>query len=157
MGRPNVSTKRCRFLPFTHLWASYPRMRADSSTVLTLWLSMMAALAFGSMQGRIQQMPGTVEAETPEVVEHRLPGREVGGEIAPGAARAQHIEDGVEDTAQAVAAQSFFRCSGRQESLQAVPLGLGQAAWIVGAHGGQRNSGDTRFALQNTLLGFLIA
>src|SRR5260370_38885684 len=132
-------------------------MRADSSTVLTLWLSMMAALAFGSMQGCIQVMPGHVEAETPEVVEHRLPGREVGGEIAPGAARAQHIEDGVEDTAQAVAAQSCLRCSGRQESLQAVPLGLGEAAWKVGAPVRQRNSGGILFSLQNHLLGFLIA
>jgi hypothetical protein len=25
-------------MPFTHLWASYPPLRADSSTVLTLWL-----------------------------------------------------------------------------------------------------------------------
>src|SRR5262249_47640151 len=55
---------------------------------------------------RIEQMAGTVEAETPEVVEHRLPGREVGGEITPGAARAQHIEDGVEDATQRVGARS---------------------------------------------------
>jgi hypothetical protein len=46
------------------------------------------SLPRGAMQGRVQQTPDTMEAEPAELVEDRLPGREVGGQVAPGAARA---------------------------------------------------------------------
>jgi hypothetical protein len=63
------------------------------------------ALALGAMQGGIEQAPVAVEAKLPEVVEDRRPRREVGGQIAPGAAGAQDVEDSVEDAAQGVSAR----------------------------------------------------
>jgi hypothetical protein len=60
------------------------------------------ALALGAVQGRIERVQGVLAAELPEMVVHRLPGREIRGELAPRAAGAQHVEDGVEDTAKRV-------------------------------------------------------
>jgi hypothetical protein len=57
------------------------------------------ALALSTVQRAIQQVPSTLEAKAPEMLEHRLPGREVGGEVPPGAAGAQHVEDSIEDAA----------------------------------------------------------
>jgi hypothetical protein len=55
------------------------------------------ALPFRSMHRSIQQVPGTVETEPPEMVKHRLPGRKVAGKVAPVSASAQDVEDGVKD------------------------------------------------------------
>src|SRR5260221_9715297 len=66
------------------------------------------ALTLCSMQRGTEQMPETLEAEAPELVEHRLPRREVGREVAPrhpGTAGAQHVEDGVEDATQRMRAR----------------------------------------------------
>jgi len=57
-------------------------------------------LTLGAMKRHIEQVPGAVEAEASAMGEPPLPGREAGGEIAPGAASAQHVEDGVEDAPQ---------------------------------------------------------
>jgi hypothetical protein len=58
------------------------------------------------MQGATQQVPEPLEAETAKIVEHRLPGREVAGQVAPGTAGAHEVEDGVQDTAQWVRTRS---------------------------------------------------
>ena len=60
----------------------------------------------------VQPLPGAVDPPPPEVVEDRLPGRELTGEHAPLAAGLQHVEDGVKDLARAVdtRASSSLRC-----------------------------------------------
>ena len=64
------------------------------------------ALPLCPMQRCVEPMPPTVKAEPPEMVEHRLRRREVAGEVAPGAAGAQHVEDGIKDAAQRMGAWS---------------------------------------------------
>lgn len=63
-------------------------------------------LALGSKQGGIESVPDLGEAQAPEMVKHCLPRREVGGQLASGAAGAQHVEDGVEDAAQGMTSGS---------------------------------------------------
>lgn len=53
-------------------------------------------------QGCEQSQPGAFEAQAPEMGANRLPRREVAREVAPGAARAQDVEDRAEDGAQRV-------------------------------------------------------
>jgi hypothetical protein len=65
------------------------------------WVRVTAdALALGTVQGGIEQMPDALEAEAPEMVEDGLPRREVAWQIAPGAAGTQDVEDGIENRAQ---------------------------------------------------------
>src|SRR5262249_14217080 len=67
------------------------------------------ALTFCTVQGRIDRVQSVLAAESPEMVIHGLPGGKILGEIAPGAAGAQHVEDGVEDAAQGMCAWSASR------------------------------------------------
>ncbi len=60
------------------------------------------APVFGAMHCSVEQMPDPTEAKATKVVEHRLPGREILGEIAPSAAATHDVEDGVENAAQRV-------------------------------------------------------
>lgn len=65
------------------------------------WVGMAAhTFAFGAMHSRVEQMPCASQTETPEVIEDRLPRREVARQVAPGAATAYDIEDGVENAPQ---------------------------------------------------------
>jgi hypothetical protein len=75
-----VAANACRFLDGLHALAvqdgrTRVRMAAD-------------ALTFGSMQGGIEEMPDALEAKAPDMIRHRLPRREVGGQIPPRAAGA---------------------------------------------------------------------
>lgn len=45
-------------------------------------------------------MPMSLQAPTTKMVEDSLPGRKTAGQVAPGTAGAQDIEDRVEDAAQ---------------------------------------------------------
>ncbi len=57
------------------------------------------SLPFGVMQRRVEQMPPASEAETTEMIEHRLPGRKVARQVSPRTAGTHNIEDGVKDAA----------------------------------------------------------
>src|SRR5260221_5552368 len=93
-----VAADSCRFLNGLHTLAVH-----DGGT----WVWIPAhALPLSSMQGGLEKMPGAFEAERSEMVEHRLPGREVAREVAPGTPGAHHIEDSVEDAVQRVGAGS---------------------------------------------------
>src|SRR5258708_7233116 len=99
MGRPNVSTSRCRLRPFTHVCvvaANVGRLLDGLHTLAvhdggTRVRVTAHPLALGAMQSRIQQVPCAAQAEAPEMVVHRLPRWEVGWQITPGTARAQHV------------------------------------------------------------------
>jgi hypothetical protein len=105
--------------------------------------SMMAALGWAFLPTRSRsasrstvssrnQVPGI--AQTAKMVEHRLPGREVGWQVAPRAARAQHIEDRIEDGSQWVNWWSPSLGHGREIALQTRPLRIRQIAGITGTH-----------------------
>jgi hypothetical protein len=86
------------------------------------------------------------------MVVHRLPGREVRGEIAPGTTGAQDVEVGVEDTAQRVRALSATAVQRGQAALHALPLRVGQVARITGTHAPERSRLRHDTHLPNTLL-----
>src|SRR5262249_41428532 len=90
-------------------------------------------------------------AELPEMVVHRLPGREIGGEIVPWTAGAQHLEDGVEDAAQRVNARSASRRGWRKVMLDALPLRIAQVARIACTHAPERRPLRHSVNLQNPL------
>ena len=64
-------------------------------------------LTFGHMEGTVQAEPKALKAPASEVVEDRLPRRKVGGQIAPRAAGAQDVENGVKDPYSAAGAERF--------------------------------------------------
>jgi hypothetical protein len=53
-------------------------------------------------QGSEDEVPQPIQAESSEVVVDCLPRREVAGQKPPGTSAANHVEDGVEDLAQAM-------------------------------------------------------
>jgi hypothetical protein len=59
-----------------------------------------------------------------------LPRREVSGQIAPGTAGAQEIEERIEDATERVPPESGMRRAGGEESLESVPLDIGEIAWV---------------------------
>lgn len=71
-----------------------------------------------------------------------LPRREVVREQAPGAAAAQHVEDGVEDLAQRMnpgASGSFRR---GQVRLDDFPLGIGEVGSVCSSHHARYRTGQ---------------
>src|SRR5579872_3537436 len=88
------------------------------------------------------------------MVVHRLPSGEIGGEIPPRTAGAQHVEDGVEDATQGMLAWSAAPRERREVALGALPFCVGQVAWIARAHATER-SPLRHVPLQNTLSGIL--
>jgi site-specific DNA recombinase len=70
--------------------------------------------------------------------QHGLPWREVGGQIAPRAAAAQHIEDSVENPAQRMGPRSTALRQRRQVALDVFPFDVSQVARIACAHGIER-------------------
>src|SRR5579859_1110379 len=96
------------------------------------------ALPFCPMQGRVQPMPDAFQAELAKMIEHRLPGREVGGEVTPGAAGTQDVEDGVQDAPQRVRARSAACRQGGEGALDARPLRVTEVARIAYTHAYKR-------------------
>ncbi len=86
------------------------------------------------MQCGIEPTPGALEAKASEMVEDRLPRRKVAGHVAPGAASAQDVKDGVEDAAQLVRPGSATTWQRREIALDASPLGGREVAGIDRAH-----------------------
>src|SRR5260221_3534475 len=76
----------------------------------------------------------TFDAQTPEMVEDGLPRWKVGGEIAPWAAGAQHVEDRIENGPQRVNWRSATFGQGREITLQALPLRIRKIAGITCTH-----------------------
>ncbi len=90
--------------------------------------------ALGPMERRQQECPGAFKAQAPEMVEDRLPRREVGWEVAPGAARAQHVEDGIKNGARGVNWWPATFGQGRKIVLHSLPFCIGKIAWVTGSH-----------------------
>ncbi len=148
IGRPRVSTNKCRLRPSTRLCPSSPLMGADSSTVLTLRASMIAArgpgipahahplrMAEGGEDGR----PDAGEAEATEMVIDRRPRWEVTWDAgqrapAPRAASSEQREDGIEDRAERMPQPMAASEVGRERSLQACPFSIGEIGGIGRAH-----------------------
>ena len=97
-------------------------------------------------------MPYAVEAEAAEMIIDGLPGREISGKIAPRAARAQEIEDRIEDGAQRMAARPPAWSLGREMPFQARPFGVGEIGRIGPIHARQRTESTAVSAFPNTLL-----
>src|SRR5215211_7901323 len=53
-NKPSVSTSRCRFLPRTFLFPSYPRCSPPTPVVFVDWESAMPALGSGSLPKRLR-------------------------------------------------------------------------------------------------------
>jgi hypothetical protein len=70
-------------------------------------------------------LPGTIQAELPEVVVDGVPRWIVVREEAPGTAATEHVEDGVEDLAQAMEAGTPVALGSGKVELQAAPFGVG--------------------------------
>src|SRR3954447_22251821 len=68
------------------------------------------------------------------MVEDGLPRWKVGGEIAPWAAGAQHVEDRIENGPQRVNWRSATFGQGREITLQALPLRIRKIAGITCTH-----------------------
>src|SRR5713226_1853928 len=90
-SRPIASTAMCRFLPFTFLALSQPRLALGTvSAARTDWESMIAAVGSGVPAGGgadpgaqrvVQPGQGAVIAPGGKVAIYRPPGREVRGQV----------------------------------------------------------------------------
>src|SRR5687768_1411545 len=71
-------------------------------------------------QGSVHPLPRSIQTPEAEVVVDRFPGREVVGQQSPGTAALEHVEDGVEDLAQAMEARTrpLALAAGRWDSRQ---------------------------------------
>src|SRR5262249_35663337 len=77
-------------------------------------------------QGVVDLGPGAVVAPLVEVVVAGAPGGEVMGKHPPGATAAEDVEDAVENLTKVDGARPSARLGGREEALEAFPLGAGQ-------------------------------
>jgi hypothetical protein len=65
------------------------------------WMGILAQPAtFSCSQLALEMSPEARATKLPKVIVHRLPGRKGGGQIAPGTAGTQQIEERIEDAAQ---------------------------------------------------------
>ena len=95
----------CRLRPGVCLCTSIPRS-SPPSEVLTLWLSMIAALGCGSRpsdwrtfltRGCIDLLPQPRTVPVPIISIHRLPRRKILGQHAPLATCSVHIQDRIDN------------------------------------------------------------
>ena len=94
------------------------------------------APTFGVSQLSPEVRPEARATKLAQVVVDRLPRWNIAWEIAPGTPRAQEVENRVEDGVEAVAEEFPTWGSGWEKPLETVSLGISDAAWIIGAHGG---------------------
>jgi len=74
------------------------------------WMRIPADPAsFGLVQRPLETGPQARAAKLPPGVVHRLPRREIARQVAPRAARAQQIKEGIEDRAERVAPEPSMR------------------------------------------------
>ena len=153
---PSVSTRMWRLRPLTFLPPSKPLCSPPTPVVFTDWASTMPALGSGSRpsfrlkrrrSARFKCLPGSVDAPFPEVVEHRLPGREVSGQHPPLAAALEAVEDGVADLARAVEPRAASPFGGRELGLQQPPFFVGEVGGVPSAvHAAERSRQPTPFS-----------
>ena len=79
------------------------------------------------------------------MVKHRLPRREIAGQVPPGVPCTQKREDGIEDVTLGVLPQSAAFGQGGKVPLEALPLRVGKIAWIGGTHALKCNMGWHRW------------
>src|SRR5215210_555477 len=95
----------------------------------------------------VRPLPGAVYPPCPEIVEHRLPRREVPRQHPPLTAALEDVEDGVQDFTRAVKPRSPALFRGRKMRLQQVPLVVGKVARVSPArHATERSQGPTSFS-----------
>ena len=107
--RPVVSTAMWRLRPLTFLALSQPRLALGTvSAARTDWESMTAAVGWGwrpaaaltwARSCAVQPGQGAIIAPGGEVAVDGLPGREVAGQIPPGASGAVQVQDRLHDPA----------------------------------------------------------
>jgi hypothetical protein len=129
---------------FSHGWRIHDRrtwmgIPADPSTL-------------SLMQRPVKERPEAGAAKLTPMILHRLPWREIAGQIAPGTTGTKQIKKSVEDGPEAVAAESPARRSARQKLLEALPLGIRKIARIGTVHTSECNSCCRSSVLQNTFL-----
>ena len=134
-----MSTRACRLRPLIFLPASYPR-GPPASVVLTLWVSMTAAVGPASRPTRstiarhqlmVQALPCSVITKAGEPAIRRLVRWEMLRQHAPGTAAAQHVEDGIDDFAHRPGPFSAGPCGRRQQRREHLPFGIGQIAGVA--------------------------
>ena len=89
---------------------------------------------FGPVQCSQQERSGPFEAQAPKVIEDGLPWRKIGWQVAPRAAGAQHVEDGIKNGARGVNWWPATFGQGRKIVLQSLPFCIGKIAWVTGSH-----------------------
>src|SRR5260370_34884296 len=91
-------------------------------------------LTFCVVQRSEQHRPSSAQAKAAKMIEHRLPGWETAWQVAPGTPRTEDIEDGVEDAAEGMTSRSAVATGRTQVLQQALPLSIGEVAWIGAVH-----------------------
>jgi len=80
--------------------------------------------------GRVELLPGVVEAPETKVVVDGLPGREIVGLESPGTAATQDVEDSVEDLSQGVQPGASGGLGNGQVRLDDLPLSVGEVGLV---------------------------
>src|SRR4051812_8246688 len=136
-SRPRVSTSRWRLRPLTFLAPSKPcQPPIGDSDALAVQdpgaggriTALADALVFA--QHGQDLFPQPVAAPEAKVVVDGLPGRQVMGQQAPGAAAAHPIRDGVEQLAAGVAGGAAAGSDRWDERLEQSPLGIRQVSRV---------------------------
>ncbi len=91
-------------------------------------------------QHQMDPLPGAVEAPLSKVMVDRLPRRQVAGQQAPGPARPDDIEDGVENRAQAVPAGPTPWREWREQGLDRLPFRIREVRQVAGRGGADHAS-----------------
>src|SRR5215213_930301 len=95
----------------------------------------------------VHLLPGAIYPPRPEVVEHRLPRRELAREHAPLATTLQNVKDGVQDLSGAVDARASSSLWDREVRLQQRPFGVGEVRGVsVARHAADRTRSTAAFS-----------
>src|SRR5918999_3391448 len=102
----------------------------------------------------VQTFPCPVDAPSSEPVVDALPGREILRQQPPWAAALKHVEDGVEDSPQAVQPRTSLPCGLRKMWADAMPFIVGQIRRVSPAlHGAQRRPPSRSLSTFQTVSG----
>ena len=91
-------------------------------------------LAFGFSQSREQPKPGTFQAQAPEMLEHGLPWRKIGWQVAPWTTGAQDVKNGIKNGTQGVGRRPASFGLRREMALQTLPLRIRKIAGVTRTH-----------------------
>ena len=79
-------------------------------------------------------LPRSIQTPEAEVVLEGLAGRELVRQQSPGAAAADHIEEGVEDLAQGIDPRTPVGFGSGKVGFQAAPFGIGEVGLVCFSH-----------------------